>query len=109
VTLLPLGWLLAVTVTAGLMKIFSPAPLGFLAIARGLEAKIAAGGTPAELTSWGAQLFNNRVDAAVTAIFLILVAIVLVANARVWWQLLSGRRVAQLREEPYVAIAPERA
>ena len=30
------------------MKIFSPAPLGFLAIARGLETKIAAGGTAAE-------------------------------------------------------------
>jgi carbon starvation protein len=103
VTLLPLGWLLSVTVTAGLMKIFSPAPVGFLAIAQGLEAKIAAGGTPAELNAWGAQLFNNRVDAAVTAVFLVLVAIVLVANARIWWELLSGKRAAQLREEPYVA------
>ncbi|MFM9080344.1 MAG: carbon starvation CstA family protein [Opitutaceae bacterium] len=102
-TLLPLGWLLSVTVSAGLMKIFSPAPVGFLAIARGLEARIAGGGTPAELKAWGAQLFNNRVDAVVTGAFLILVAIVVVANARVWWQLLSGRRVPALREEPYVA------
>jgi carbon starvation protein len=85
------------------MKIFSPAPLGFLPIARGLEEKIAAGGTPAELKAWAAQLFNNRVDAAVTAIFLVLVVIVLIANARTWWQLLSGKRPAQLREEPYVA------
>ncbi|MFM7751520.1 MAG: carbon starvation CstA family protein [Opitutaceae bacterium] len=102
-TLLPLGWLLSVTVSAGLMKIFSPAPVGFLAIARGLEARIAGGGTPAELKAWGAQLFNNRVDAVVTGAFLILVAIVVVANARVWWQLLSGRRAPALREEPYVA------
>ncbi len=107
VTLLPLGWLVCVTTTAGLMKIFSPAPIGFLAIARGVEAKIAAGGTPAELKTWGAQLFNNRVDAVVTATFLVLVAIVLIANARVWWQLLSGRRAAQLREEPYVTVAAE--
>ena len=105
VTLLPLGWLLCVTMTAGLMKIFSPAPVGFLAIARGLEEKIAAGGTAAELKGWSSQLFNNRVDAAVTAIFLVLVAIVLIANARTWWQLLSGKRPARLSEEPYVPVA----
>jgi carbon starvation protein len=106
-TLLPLCWLVSVTASAGLMKIFSPAPIGFLAIARGLEAKIAAGGTPAELKMWGAQLFNNRVDAVVTAAFLLLVATVVIANARVWWQLLSGRRTAQLHEEPYVAAGAE--
>ena len=106
-TLLPLSWLLLVTSSAGLMKIFSAAPIGFLAIARGLETKIAAGGTPAELKTWSAQLFNNRVDAAVTAIFLVLVAIVVIANARVWWQLLSGRRTATLHEDPYVSAGAE--
>jgi carbon starvation protein len=109
VTLLPLAWLLSVTISAGLMKIFSPAPIGFLAIARGLEAKIAAGGSDAELAAWNSQLFNNRVDAAVTAVFLVLVTIVVIANARTWWQLHSGRRVAPLREEPYVAVASESA
>ena len=104
VTLLPLGWLLSVTVTAGLMKIFSPAPLGFLALARGLEAKIAGGGTAAELATWSAQLMNNRVDAVVTGVFLVLVATVVLACARVWVQLLSGRRAADLHEEPYVPL-----
>jgi carbon starvation protein len=104
VTLLPLGWLLSVTMTAGLMKIFGAAPLGFLALARGLEAQIAAGGTPAQLASWQAQLLNNRVDAAVTAIFLILVAVVVAANARVWWQLVTAKRAPVLHEEPYVAV-----
>jgi carbon starvation protein len=107
VTLLPLGWLLSVTSVAALMKIFSAAPLGFLAIAHGLEAKISAGGTPAELKTWSAQLVNNRIDAAVTAVFLVLVVIVVAANARVWWQLLTARRAPQLREEPYVAVASE--
>ena len=105
VTLLPLGWLLSVTVTAGLMKIFSPAPLGFLALARGLETKIAGGGTGAELATWSAQLMNNRVDAVVTGVFLVLVATVVLACARVWVQLLSGRRAADLHEEPYVPLA----
>ena len=104
VTILPLVWLCAVTMTAGLMKIFSAAPLGFLAIARGFEAQIAKGGTPAEIVSWQAQLLNNRVDAAVTAVFLILVSVVVAANARVWWQLLTARRAPALHEEPYVAV-----
>lgn len=106
VTLAPLVWLLAVTSTAGLMKIFSPAPLGFLAIARGYEAKIAAGGTPAELAMWRSLVLNNQIDAAVTGAFLVLVTLVVAANARVWWQVLAGRKAPQLREDPYVALSP---
>jgi len=104
VTLLPLGWLFAVTTTAGLMKIFGAAPLGFLDLARGLEAQIAAGGTPAQIAGWQAQLLNNRVDAGVTAVFLILVAVVVAANARVWWQLVMAKRAPALHEEPYVSV-----
>jgi carbon starvation protein len=106
VTLAPLAWLLSVTMTAGWMKIFSPAPVGFLALARGLEAKVAAGGSTAEVAVWSAQILNNRIDAAVTGAFLVLVLIVVAANARVWWQLLAGRRPADLREEAYVPLAP---
>jgi carbon starvation protein len=104
VTVAPLCWLLAVTLSAGLMKIFSPAPLGFLALARNFETKLAAGGTPAEVKLWTAQLFNNRVDAVVTGAFLILVVVVVLASARVWWQLLAGKRAPELREEPYVSV-----
>jgi carbon starvation protein len=109
VTLAPLTWLLAVTMTAGWMKLFSPAPIGFLALARGLEAKVAAGGTPAELAMWRAQILNNHIDAAVTGTFLVLVLLVVVANARVWWQLLAGGRAAVLREETYVPLTPSPA
>ena len=104
VTLAPLGWLLAVTMTAGVMKIFSAAPVGFLAIIQGLQTKIAAGGSAVELATWKAQVFNNYVDAAVTGTFLVLVLIVVGASARVWWQLLAGRRTAELHEAPYVPL-----
>jgi carbon starvation protein len=93
VTLLPLAWLLAVTMTAGWMKIFSADPrLGFLSAAN------AAGNAR--------QAFNAHVDAAVTAVFLILVAVIVIANARVWWLLLAGRRAPDLREEPFVPAEP---
>jgi carbon starvation protein len=105
VTLAPLGWILAVTMTAGWMKIFDPAPVGFLAIARGLKARLLAGGSPAEAVVWRAQIFNNYVDAGVTGTFLGLVLIVVIASARVWWQLLAGQRTADLREAPYVPLA----
>jgi carbon starvation protein len=76
--------------TAGWMKIFSADPrLGFLS---------AANEAPSPR-----QAFNAHVDAAVTAVFLILVAVIVVANARVWWLLLAGRRAPDLHEEPFVA------
>jgi len=93
VTLLPLAWLLAVTMTAGWMKIFSAdSRLGFLSGA-------AAAASPR-------QALNLHADAAVTAVFLILVAVVVLSNARVWWLLLAGRRAPALREEPFVAARP---
>jgi len=106
VTLAPLAWLLAVTMSAGWLKIFAADPrLGFLSQARVLEAKIAAGGTAVQLAEWGRLMLNARIDAAVTGTFLVLVALVLFASARTWLALLTKRRVADLREEPAVALA----
>jgi carbon starvation protein len=105
VTIAPLLWLLAVTTTAGYMKIFSPAPLGFLALAKSYAAKIAAGGTPAEVKGWQTMMVNNQIDAAVTGAFLVLVALVVGASVRVWWQVLSGNKAPKLKEDPYVAVA----
>jgi carbon starvation protein len=105
VPLLPLVWLLTVTMTAGWMKIFSADPrLGFLSAARDFQQRIAAGGGAAQLAEWRSLAFSNRVDAAVTGTFLVLVALVVLASARVWVQLLAGRRAAELHEEPYVAL-----
>jgi carbon starvation protein len=110
VPLLPLAWLLAVTMTAGWMKIFSADPrLGFLSQAGSLEAKIAAGGTAAQVAEWHRLILTNRVDAVVTGAFLALVALVVLASVRVWLQLLTGRRAVDLREEPYVPLRGEGA
>ncbi len=105
VPLAPLVWLLAVTTTAGWMKIFSADPrLGFLSAADGFRAKILSGGTTDQLAVWKTQLLNNQVDAAVTGAFLILVLLVVAASARVWWKLLAREEQPVLREDPYVAL-----
>jgi carbon starvation protein len=105
VSLAPLAWLLCVTITAGWMKIFATDPrLGFLSAADALKKQIAAGGTATQLDEWQRLVTNNYVNTAVTASFLVLVVLVVLACARVWVQLLSGRRTADLREEPYVPL-----
>ena len=110
VTLLPLAWLLAVTMTAGWMKVFSPEPrLGFLSTAASYERQIAAGGTVAQIADWRQQAFNNHVDAVVTGVFLVLVALVVLASMRGWVELLAGRRQPMLHEEPYVPLKPANA
>ena len=106
-TLAPLAWLLAVTMSAGWMKIFASDPrLGFFAAAADFKARIAAAGADAaaQVAQWERLVFNNQVNAIVTGTFLVLVAVVVIANARVWWQLLSGRRAAELREDAYVTV-----
>jgi carbon starvation protein len=93
---LPLAWLVTVTYTAAWQKIFSPEPrLGFLAQAAQLEA-----GPRTAVTQ--ALIFNNRLDAVVCAIFLVLVTTILVDSIRVWSGLLRGTRRAVMTETPFV-------
>jgi carbon starvation protein len=107
VTLLPLGWLVSVTMTAGWMKIFSDDPtLGFLSGARALSARLAAADGPAA-ASLRHQIANAHVDAVVTGLLLALVVIILLANVRVWWRLLAGRQALELKEDAYVMLKAE--
>ena len=99
--------MLAVTMSAGWLKIFAADPrVGFLSAADALKQRIAGGGTARQLADWEHLVTNNYINTAVTGTFLVLVLIVVAANARVWWELLSGRRPADLREEAYVPLAP---
>jgi len=104
VTLVPLCWLLAVTLTAGWQKVFASDPrLGFLAHARDTAAKIAAGGVDA---AKGARLiFNDRIDAALALIFMTMVVALLLASVKEWVAVARGRKVPVLKEAPYVETA----
>jgi len=94
--LVPLVWLLSVTMTAGWQKIFHPdRRIGFLAQAEYLGSQLAQGAVPAEkIGQTHTLIFNNRLDAAVTALFMVLVAVVVLDAARVWWRVLRGPGIA---------------
>ena len=101
VTLVPLAWLVTVTFLAAWHKIFDPDPrIGFLAQAR----QLAAAGGDARL------IFNNRLDAAITGLFMAMVALILLESLRRWLEVLAGKREPRLEESPFVLtqLAEER-
>jgi carbon starvation protein len=106
ITLVPLAWVATVTLSAGWIKIFSPEPrLGFLAAARAMSERLAAGELPAGAASVGAarqMIFNNQLDAFVAAVFMAAVVVVIVASVREWWLVLSRRKTAVTSEFPFV-------
>ena len=104
VTLVPTIWLVLVTMTASYQKVFAPDPrLGFLAQARALEARLDAGEVPPERAAETRRLvFNNRLDAGVTALFAGLILLLLLEAGAEWYRVLSGRKEAAVRETPYV-------
>jgi len=104
-TLLPLAWLVIVTMSAGLVKLFSSEPkLGFLARAHMLHAARAAGTLPPGVksaTDLAQMIANDYLDAAVTAFFLVSVVVILADSAREWYAVLSGAKAARSTEVPF--------
>jgi carbon starvation protein len=105
ITCIPLAWLLIVTYTAAIEKIFSDLPrIGFLAQARQLQGAIDSGKVAAaKLADTQTMIFNAQIDAGICVMFLILVTIIVVDSARVWVGILQGSRDATVRESPFVA------
>jgi carbon starvation protein len=105
ITALPLTWLVIVNMTAGWLKIFSPdTRLGFLAHARMVHDAVVAGHLPAGIDSAAAAarvVFNDRLDAAVAAFFLVAVIVIIAESAREWIRALSGRAVRGSTEVPF--------
>jgi carbon starvation protein len=105
VTLVPMVWLVTITMTASWQKIFSGnARIGFLSGANGLAAQIAAGKIPAaKIAEIQRTIFNLRLDAVVTGVLAAMI-LVLVFEAIVrWTAILTRRSEAVLHETPYVA------
>jgi len=105
VTLLPTVWLVTITMTASYQKIFSSNPrIGFLSYANATTAQIAAGKIPAaKVAEMHRVIFNQRLDAAVTAVLAGMILVLLVEAVTHWHAILSRGRQPILHETPYVA------
>jgi carbon starvation protein len=105
VTLVPTATLITVTMTASYQKIFDPNPrIGFLSYANALAAQIAAGAIPtAKIVETQRLIFNQRLDAGVTAVLAAMVIVLIVEAVVQWYSILSRRRDPVLHESPYVA------
>lgn len=100
ISLVPLTWLLIVTMTAGYQKLFHAHPrIGFLSHAADLSAQLAEGKVPAEkIAATQTLIFNDRLDAGITALFMILVLIILFESAREWFRVLSRKKPISVPE-----------
>jgi carbon starvation protein len=97
VTVAPLAWLVAVTFTASYHKIWDPNPrIGFLAHA----AQQVAG---PQTAATARLIFNDRLDAVVTGVLIVLIAMIVVESALEWIAVLTGRKQARVRESAFVA------
>ena len=104
VTLLPLAWLLLVTLTASYQKILSPdRHIGFLADARALSGEIASG--TLEPVRGARLIFNDHLNAVVASLFVVTVLAVVFSSVRVWMRILGGRSAPVMAEAPAVESA----
>jgi carbon starvation protein len=105
-TLLPLAWIVVVTMTAGWEKVFSPeARLGFLAHADVVSSALAAGKLPAGARSIGdaqRMIFNDRLDAGASLLFMAVTVLMIGASLREWVLVLMRRKPARVQEAPFI-------
>jgi carbon starvation protein len=104
ITIVPLVWLLSVTLTAGWQKIFAADPrLGFLSHATLIAEQVASGLVDPAL---GARMiFNDRLDAVVAAIFMAITVVLVLASVWEWIAVVRGRKPAVTREATFVESA----
>jgi carbon starvation protein len=106
VTLVPLAWLMIVTFYAAWQKIFSDIPkIGFLKQAEVMKEAAASGNLPPTVPSIEAAeklVFNNTLNAYLTAIFMLLILGVLIDALRIWYKAIKSDKPLETSEEPFV-------
>ncbi len=104
-TVIPMVWLVIVTMTAGAMKIFSADPrIGFLSHARWVAEKLAMGELPAgvaDAAGAGRLIFNDWLNAAVAGFFMVSVVVILADSIREWAAVLGGKKPMVSSEVPF--------
>jgi carbon starvation protein len=111
ITGLPLAWLVLITTSAVWEKLASSdARIGFLAAARGLADKLAAGALPPEKAAVAPTLiFNLQLDAALALFFAALLWLIVLDMLRICVRHLNGKPVPPLSEAPHQATQLEEA
>ena len=108
ITVMPMAWLFAVTMTAGWQKLFAAdVKLGFLSHAHGLEGQLASGALPAAIKSIAdarRMIFNDYLDAVVTMFFMVSVVVIIADSTRECMSVLRGRKPVVSSEAPFEAI-----
>ncbi len=102
VTLTPLAWLVAVTFTASWHKVADPNPrIGFWSHANQLTTELTTA-TGQRAHDLPRLIFNDRLDAVVTAALVLLVALIVGESALLWARVLAGKRQHEVNEAPFV-------
>jgi carbon starvation protein len=105
VTLLPLSWDAAVTLTASYQKIFSADPkIGFFAQRGAFQEALNNGEVLAPATSAAEMqkvITNSTVDGVLSILFAALIIIIIADAARVWFGIIRGTKEPVMTEAPY--------
>lgn len=105
VTLIPTVLLLVVTLTAGWQKLFHSNPaIGFLSHANKFQEAYNNGEVLAPAKDLGEMrqiLFNDYIDAALCAIFMLVVIMVFISAIRIWIKILKNQKL-ELHESSYI-------
>lgn len=108
ITVVPLTWLTVVTMSAGWSKLFSTDPKhGFLSAANQYQSAIDQGqviGAAKSMAEMKQIVLNNYIDAVLTGIFMLVIAIVLIDAGRICYQVLVQKKKLPLHETPYVPV-----
>ncbi len=99
----PLAWLVTITTSAAWYKLFDDAPrLGFFAHAQDLQRRLADGTLSTDAVASAPRLiFNDHLNAVMTALFLAITWIVVFETARTCWRVLRSDTPPLSSEAPY--------